>query len=778
MRKTIILAAMAAMLMACGTAEDRNITVVPYPNEVEINAGTFKAAGADFYYSAGFDEASKNIINSFAEQLSLVTGAESAAVEGEGGNGFIFIHDAAMPEEAYQLAINRKSAVIRASSLRGVNYAVQTIKQMLPVEIFGKEAAADKKWNLLCAEINDAPRFSYRGLHLDVSRHFFDMDMVKKYLDIMEVHKLNKLHWHLTDDQGWRIEIKRYPELTEIGSVREETLVGHLNRNMTYDGVPYGEGCWYSQDQIREIIAYAAAKGIDIIPEIDLPGHMLAALAAYPELGCTGGPYKVWGRWGIADEVLCAGNEKTMVFLENVLDEVADLFPYEYVHIGGDECPKVYWEKCPKCQAKIKELGLKDTEEFQAEHYLQSYVMERMTKFLEGKGKKIIGWDEILEGQVAENATVMSWRGEAGGLKAVRLGHDAIMTPNTYYYLDYYQSLDNQNEPLAIGGYLPVEKCYSYEPFVEGMTDEEKAHILGVQANLWTEYIATNEHLEYMLLPRMTALSEVQWCQPENKSWDRFRDSADEFCAIYEIMGYNHATHIFNVRGSVNVNHESNQVEVILDGQSDNPIRYTLDGSDPDSNSPVYTEPLVISGTCTVKAVTERNGEFTRPYEKSFESHKAMGRPTKVLTAPRDKYTFNCPDMLTDGIRGKGPFGNGDFAGWRKNPFEAVIEMDGTTYNTVTLSTIVSRADHIFNPLDLVVYLSEDGNEFTEAARREYPVEGGMNDGNGCHELTVTFPETSAKFLKVTAQTIQSMPEWHPAKGRAGYVFVDEVIVK
>ncbi len=778
MNKTFLISMAAAALIACGTTDNQTIKVVPYPNGVEIGTGTFNAEGADFHYDAEFDEAAENIITGFAGQLSLVTGTESQALEGTAETGFVFILDPALPEEAYTLTVSRKAAVVKASSLRGVNYAVQTLKQMLPVEIFGKEAAAGKKWALQCVEINDAPRFGYRGVHMDVSRHFFDVDMVKKYLDIMEVHKLNKLHWHLTDDQGWRIEIKKYPKLTEVGSIRKETLIGKQYVSNKYDGTPYGEGCWYSQEQIKEIIAYAAAKGIDIIPEIDLPGHMLAALAAYPEFGCTGGPYDVWGRWGIADDVLCAGNEKTMVFLEDVLTEVADLFPYEYVHIGGDECPKVRWEKCPKCQAKIRQLGLKDENGFKAEHYLQSYVMERMTKLLESKGKKIIGWDEILEGKVGKSATVMSWRGEAGGLKAVKLGNDAIMTPNTYFYLDYYQSTDTKNEPLGIGGYLPVEKCYSYEPYVEGMTDEEKAHILGVQANIWTEYIATNEHLEYMLLPRMTALSEVQWCQPENKDWSRFRNSADKFCGIYDAMGCNYGRHIFDVKGEVIVNHENGAVEVHLEGQGDTPIYYTLDGSDPTTKSAVYKKPVVIGETCTLKARSMRNGEFTKTFEKSFESHKAMGRPVKNLTQPRDKYTYNCPDQLTDGVRGKGPFGNGDFVGWRKNPVEAIVEMDGTPYNTVTLSTIVARRENIFNPMDLVVYTSEDGKEFTEAARAEYPVEGGINDGNGCQEYTVTFPETSAKYLKVTASCIQSIPEWHPARGRAGYVFVDEIIVK
>ena len=777
MKKTFIIAGIAALLAACAPKETQTLTVVPYPNEVNIKTGTFDACGADFHYSAGFDDAAVNVITGFAAQLSLVTGEESTAAEGSAGDGFVFIYDAAIPEEAYALDITGKAATVLASSLRGVNYAVQTMKQMLPAEIFGTQAVSGKEWKLQCAEINDAPRFGYRGMHMDVSRHFFDMNMVKRYLDIMEVHKLNTLHWHITDDQGWRIEIKKYPRLTEIGSIRKETIVGHIFESAVYDGTPYGEGCWFSQDQIREIIAYAAAKGITIIPEIDLPGHMLAALAAYPHLGCTGGPYDVWGRWGVADEVLCAGNEETMVFLENVLAEVAELFPSEYIHIGGDECPKVYWEKCPKCQAKIKELGLKDDDEFQAEHYLQSYVMTRMTEFLESKGKKIIGWDEILEGEVAENATVMSWRGTSGGIKAAKMGHDAIMTPNDFFYLDYYQSLDKENEPLAIGGYVPVEKCYSYEPYVKGMTDEEKAHIIGVQANLWTEYITSDDHLEYMLLPRMAALSEVQWCQPETKSWKRFIDSADEFCGIYDVMGYNYATHIFDTRGKIRTNREKGCVEVVLEAQGETPVRYTLDGSEPGPDSPVYSGPIEIKESCTLKARSDRNGKSTRTFSKTFEAHKAMGRPVTALTETHPNYTYNCPDLLTDGLRGAGPYNSGDFAGWYNKPVEAVIEMDGTPYSSVTLSTFVFRYDYVFNPLDLTVYVSENGNEYTEVAHDEYPVEGGVDDGNGCNEYTVTFPETSAKYLKVTARCLEALPDWHSGKGNPGFVFVDEIVV-
>ena len=536
-----------ALAASCTSLDPKEygIDVVPYPNEVSLKAGSYKVAGAVFHYDGNMDALSVQAVTDFADRLSKVTGKQSLVSEGHSRTGINFVVDPALAPEEYSLVVNRKAVIIKASALNGFIYAIQTVKQMLPEEIFSDSLDQDEDWKLKCVVIKDAPRFAYRGMHLDVSRHFWSVDEVKRYLDVMQVHKLNRFHWHLTDDQGWRIEIKKYPRLTEKGAVRKETLVGHLQpKDNVFDGTPYGEGLFYTQDQIREVVAYAAARGITVIPEIDLPGHMVAALACYPELGCTSGPYEVWPMWGVADDVLCPGNEKTFEFIENVLSEVADLFPSEYIHIGGDECPKVRWEKCPKCQARIKALGLEADERHSAEYFLQSYVTERVEAFLATRGKRIIGWDEILEGKLAQDATVMSWRGISGGLEAARLGHDAIMTPNSYLYFDYYQSDNQDAEPLAIGGYLPVSKVYSYEPFEEGMTEEEKSHIIGVQANLWTEYITTESQLEYMLLPRLAALSEVQWCQPQNKNWERFEDCVDDVCDIYDQMGYNYARHL------------------------------------------------------------------------------------------------------------------------------------------------------------------------------------------------------------------------------------------
>ena len=769
------MAAAAAVTLAAGCApKAQTPDIIPFPNSLEMHGGTFNAAGATFYCTGIDDPLTLAAVEKFAGELSLASGMTSKVETGTTGEGINFILDAGMQEEAYRIDVKKSGVKVKASSLNGFIYALQTLRQMLPVEIYGHEPAEDKDWSLPCLTINDAPRFAYRGMHLDVSRHFFSTDEVKKYIDMMSIHKMNTLHWHLTDDQGWRIEIRKYPRLTEVGSIRKGTVIrkewGH------YDGIPYGG--YYTQEQIKDVIDYAASQGITIIPEIDLPGHMLSALAAYPELGCTGGPYDVWGTWGIADDVLCAGNEETMVFLENVLAEVAGLFPSEYIHIGGDECPKVRWEKCPVCQAKIKELGLKDDGNFNAEHYLQSYVMERMEKFLATKGKKIIGWDEILEGTPGPDATVMSWRGSDGGIKASKMGHDVIMVPNSYFYFDYYQAPDTENEPFGIGGYVPIEKVYSYDPYTEITEPEAREHILGIQANLWTEYIATNAHLEYMVLPRQAALSEVQWCQPAVKDWDRFLSSLSHEAAMYDIMGYNYAKTVFQIISKVSVNHDRNCVEVELSTQGDAPIRYTLDGSMPDHSSTLYTAPVEVAGGTTIKAIVERDNMNTRLYSQTFCENAAMGRPVTLLTEPQGRYTFGAPDSFVDGLRGSREFGSGSWSGWYETPMGAVIDMGGETrYSSVALGTLVDKGNDIFPPVNVIVSTSGNGTDFTEAGRIDIPVPS-SKDADGIVDYKVSFPETSARYIRVEARTLDALPAWHARGGAPGFLFVDEIIVK
>ncbi len=410
--------------------------------------------------------------------------------------------------EGYSLIVNPEGILISASAPGGVFYGVQTLKQLLPVVPSGDIVVP-------CVEIKDEPRFKWRGLMLDVCRHYWPVFQIKKLLDEMALFKMNTFHWHLTEDQGWRIEIKKYPELTNVASWRNQTIVGHKNESNTYDGIGYGG--FYTQDQIRDIVSYAKERFIDVVPEIEMPGHSTAVLAAYPELGCTGGPYEVAMTWGVFKDVYCAGKEQTFKFLEDVLDEVCELFPSRYVHIGGDECPKDLWQECEKCQKRIKDEDLKD------EHELQSYFIKRIEKYLEYKNKRLIGWDEILEGGIAPEATVMSWRGIRGGIEATQLGHDVIMTPTSHCYFDHYQSKDKESEPLAIGGFLPLKKVYNYEPVPDDLNEQQASHILGAQANVWTEYITNIPHLEYMIFPRLCALSEVVWSTRESKNFVDFQ---------------------------------------------------------------------------------------------------------------------------------------------------------------------------------------------------------------------------------------------------------------
>ena len=761
-------------LCSCGS-HDPQIAIVPYPNHLEAGRGTYRVTDRPVTCDSRTDERTQRAVVGFAARLATVTGGTNPVTVADEmpASGIRFVTDESLPAEGYELNVDGEGIEVRASQFPGFLYALQSLGQLLPAAVYGTEPAPDAAWEVPCVKIADAPRFAYRGMHLDVARHFFSVDEVKRYIDVMAIHKLNTLHWHLTDDQGWRIEIKRYPELTAVGSIRKATVV--RKEWGTYDGTPYGG--FYTQDEIRDVVKYAADRGVTVIPEIDLPGHMLAALTAYPELGCTGGPYEVWGRWGVADDVLCPGREKTFEFLEGVLTEVMELFPSEYIHIGGDECPKVRWEKCPRCQAKIRQLGLKDDGEHTAEHYLQSYVTDRIGKFLAQHGRRIIGWDEILEGRAPSDAVVMSWRGSEGGIAAAKLGHDVIMTPNSHFYFDYYQSLDTDAEPFGIGGYIPMEQVYSYDPAFPELTPEQQKHILGVQANLWTEYVLSDEHLEYMLLPRLAALSEVQWCQPETKDWNRFIGSfrMDE---IYSQMGYEFAKHIFGVTASYAVDPEKGGVVMTLTTQGGAPIRYTLDGSDPTASSPLYKAPVTIGESCTFKAAALREGMQTPVYARKFDFNKATGRRIALNAAPTLKYTYGGASLLVDGYRGGPVYSNGAWIGFLNEPLDVTIDMQGAKpYSAVTVESLVEKGEWVFPPSSVGVYLSDDGREFTEAALMSVPQET-AGSPDGVKPFKVLFPETSARYLRVVARTVDPIPAWHGAAGQKAHMFVDEIIVE
>jgi hexosaminidase len=427
--------------------------------------------------------------------------------------------------EAYNLTVSSKGVLLEAPSPSGLFYGVQTLIQLMP----------PLKQNLSevvipAVVIKDTPRFTWRGLHLDVGRHFMPKDFILKYLDYMALHKLNTFHWHLTEDQGWRIEIKKYPRLTEAGSIRKETLVGHFG-SRSYDGTPTGG--FYTQEDVKEIVAYASDRFITVVPEIEMPGHALGALTAYPELGCTGGPYEVATTWGVFDDVYCGGKEETYTFLQDVLTELIPLFPGEYFHIGGDECPKTRWEKCPLCKQKMKDEALR------SERELQGYFVQRMGKFLNENGKKLIGWDQILEDGLAPNAAVMAWRGEQGGISAARERHFVVMSPGEYCYLDHYQA-DPKSEPLAVGGYLPLRKVYGYEPVPAALTEDEAKYVLGAQGNVWTEYMKSPEQVEYMVFPRAAALAEVVWSPKGSRDFENFKGRLTRLAKLYDILGINY----------------------------------------------------------------------------------------------------------------------------------------------------------------------------------------------------------------------------------------------
>lgn len=439
-------------------------------------------------------------------------------------------------EEGYALSVTPGRVKITAKTAHGLFYGVQSLLQLLPPEINYEDPSFvpdNFAWTIPAVEVTDYPRYEYRGMHLDVARHFFPVEFVKKYIDLMAMHKLNRFHWHLTEDQGWRIEIKQYPRLTEVGAWRDSTLIGHYGTGK-YDGIRYGG--FYTQEQIKEIVQYAADRYITVIPEIEMPGHSTAALEAYPELGCEPDKdYNAQTTWGVFEDIYCP-SEETFTFLKNVLTEVIELFPSEYIHIGGDEAPKTAWENSELAQQVIEREGLEN------EHELQSYFIHRIEKFLNSKGRQIIGWDEILEGGLAPNATVMSWRGISGGIEAARQGHDVVMTPTSYVYLDYYQA-DPKTEPLAIGGFVPLEKVYNYEPTPDSLTEEESKFILGAQANIWTEYMHTGRKVEYMAYPRAAALSEVVWSPAEKRNWNNFWGRLQTHFKRLEYRGVHAAEH-------------------------------------------------------------------------------------------------------------------------------------------------------------------------------------------------------------------------------------------
>lgn len=746
-----------------------NYEVVPMPLEINTTqqASFLLKSGVTVYYPAGNEKMQRNA-EFLASYVKAQTGIELQVQAGEGGKGGIVLQLGLANDnpEAYQLKVDASQVVISSPSEAGVFYGIQTLRKAVDV-------AEGSNVELPAVEIKDQPRFGYRGMMLDVGRHFFSMDEIKTYIDMMALHNINRFHWHLSEDQGWRIEIKKYPKLTEIGSMRKETVIGHNSGK--YDGKPYGG--FYTQEQAKEIVAYAAERYITVIPEIDLPGHMQAALAAYPELGCTGGPYEVWTQWGVSDNVLCAGNDQTIQFIKDVLAEIVEIFPSEYIHVGGDECPKVKWSTCPKCQARIKALGLKSDNKHTKEERLQSYVIHEAEEFLNSKGRKMIGWDETLEGGLAPNATVMSWRGEAGGIEAAKQHHDVVMTPNTYLYFDYYQSKDTETEPMAIGGYLPMERVYSYEPMPKSLSPEEQKYIVGVQANLWTEYIPDFKQVQYMVLPRMAALCESQWCAPEKKNYEAFLQRVSRLVNIYAKNGWNYATHIFDVMLDLKPNTETGTLDAVARTIDNAPIYYTLDGSEPTTASEKYTDVIKIDKPCTLRTVAIRPSGSSKITKDEISFSKSSMKPITMLQPINKQYEFSGATVLVDGMTGNMNYKTGRWIAFYTNDLEAVIDLkEATEISSMTLHTCVEKGDWIFDTRGITVSVSDDNQTFKEVASEAYPAMK-ESDPNQIYTHELKFDPVKTRYVKVKALSEQKIPSWHGGKGNPGFLFVDEIIL-
>ena len=759
----------AGALMACGktTTGEANYQIIPLPQEISnVEGQPFMLTSATKVVYPEGNEMMKRNAEFLSEYLHISMGivleATSTATDDKQIELALGLEND--NKEAYRLEVTENKVIITGATEAGVFYGIQTLRKAVPL--------GDAIASLAAVTINDAPRFGYRGVMLDVARHYQPVAFVKKFIDLLAMHNINRFHWHLTEDQGWRIEIKQYPKLTELGSMRKETVIG--NNSPEYDGKPHGG--FYTQEEIREIVAYAQERYVTTIPEIDLPGHMMAALTGYPEFGCTGGPYEVATSWGVFDEVLCAGNEGTYTFLENILTEVMEMFPAEYIHIGGDEVPKVRWEECPKCQAKIKELGIKGDDKHTKEHYLQSYLTARIEKFLNDNGRRIIGWDEILEGELAPNATVMSWQGMGGGIQAAQMGHDVIMTPNTYVYFDYYQTANTEDEPTAIGGFLPLEKVYSFEPAPESLTPEQRGHILGAQANLWTEYIPTPEQAEYMLLPRMAALSEVAWSQPEKKDYYNFLTRLPQLTDLYSKAGYNFATHVYDVQAKLEPNFQTNALDVEFSTLADSPIYYTLDGSEPTKSSNEYVGKFTVKEDAKIKAAAFANGKLSsKIFSEEIKMSKSSYKPITMLSTAARGYSFNGAPLLVDGLYGSSNYKTGRWIGFQGADLVVVIDMlQPTEITEVKFNTNVVTGDWIFDAEEVIVETSNDNETFeTIVSEKGLNVKEDHWQDVVNHEFT--FDATTARYFKVTIKSLSEMPEWHAGKGRGAYVFVDEI---
>ena len=732
------------------TIQLKEIGIIPKPLFQEINKGVFVLdENIRFISDTELNQVSDYLKLYIEEnyQVSFTPQKESKKI--------VFTsNDTISNEEGYELKIGENSILIASKNSKGAFYAVQSLLQLMPIKSNGLAIA------IPCLELQDEPQFKYRGMHLDVGRHFFSVDFIKKYIDLMARLKMNTFHWHLTEDQGWRIEIKKYPKLQEIAAFRNETLVGHYNNQPhQFDGKKYGG--FYTQEQIKEVVAYANTRQVTIIPEIEMPGHSQAAIAAYPALGCTGEQVEVATKWGVFNEVYCP-KESTFKFLEDVIDEVVALFPGKYIHIGGDEAPKTNWKRCAHCQRLIKEKGLKD------EHGLQSYFIARMEKYINSKGKQIIGWDEILEGGLAPNATVMSWRGTSGAIEAAKEGHDVILTPGSHCYFDHYQSED-ENEPLAIGGFLPLEKVYHFNPIPKELTEEESKYVLGAQGNVWTEYMKSEKQVEYMAFPRAIALSEVVWSSPEHKNYSDFINRLEQYQKRLDQLEVNYANHIYSVKGKLT--HLNDRLTYELNTTSSSfPIYYSTDKSFP---SQLYSTPITVDTSMHIKAVVldSKKTVLGAIFEQEINLHKGVGATIAIDKEPHPAYNAGGKGALINGISGNNKrYGDREWLGFSGEDIEITIEFNKpTNINSIATRFFNGNGQWIYPPKKVTVYINNDIRTY-------------VADVSSTNDLTakfaVKFESTTVTSIRLKIPSYGIIPEGKQGAGHKPWTFIDEIIIK
>lgn len=759
-RQRYLLILIPFMFFACVHEDEEAVySIIPKPVLLEKGSGfyTFKKSSIICFQ----DSVLQTIANGLIAEIEAYT--KPTVLEENPCPISLLLNLEWHKKERYSLKVSDKGVQIIGASPRAVFYGVQSLKQLMQSNTSGNSIRTPFVY------IEDEPRFSYRGMHLDVARHMFPVKFIKKYIDLMAYHKFNTFHWHLTEDQGWRIEIKKYPKLQSIAAFRKETMNGHFtDKPRTFDGKEYGG--YYSQEEIREIIDYASQRYVEVIPEIEMPGHSLAALSAYPELACTTGPFEAATTWGVFEDVYCP-TEKTFEFLQNVLDEVAELFPSKYIHIGGDECPKTKWKESVFCQDLIKEEGLKD------EHELQSYFIQRIEKYLNSKGKQIIGWDEILEGGLAPNATVMSWRGTQGGIEAAKSKHQVIMSPTSHCYFDYYQS-KSEEEPIAIGGLLPLEKVYEFEPIPQELSQEEAKYIKGAQCNLWTEYIRTPDKAEYMVYPRACALAEVNWSRKESRSFHDFSSRLRDHLERLKVMNVNYADHYYDAK--LNVEYDSIGVPTIdmTSNITEQSIYYTLDGSTPNKESQVFSKKLRLTKATQLRASSyiEEQGGFGRVQAFDFSPHLGTGEEISLVYQASETYKgLNGPSTLTDGVRGGKSFNGETWLGFSGKDLIANISFDEPkTIRQVTVGSLLAKDAWIYTPSRISIRAVTGSKEKHVASSLNQKAISDLDPRN----LIINLDPILVSDLLIEIKNHGVIQKGDPGAGHESWLFVDEIIIE